>query len=62
VDEAGQRYSALTSPELYHTLTVEFGWPAEQHLSWLTELLDAELLGPGPPRTAAAASRRQRSR
>jgi AcrR family transcriptional regulator len=46
MDEAGQRYCALTSPELYHTLTVEFGWTAEQHEQWLTDLLGTELLGP----------------
>jgi AcrR family transcriptional regulator len=45
VSEAGQRYCALASPELYHTLTVEFGWTADRHRAWLTELLDAELLG-----------------
>jgi AcrR family transcriptional regulator len=46
IDEAGQRYSALASPELYHLLTVELGWTADQHRSWLTELLSTELLGP----------------
>jgi hypothetical protein len=45
VAEAGQRYCALASPELYHVLTVEFGWSAEQHRRWLTDLLRAELLG-----------------
>jgi hypothetical protein len=45
VAEAGQRYCALTSPELYHLLTVELGWTAEQHRGWLNELLAAELLG-----------------
>ena len=48
VAEAGQRYCALTSPELYHTLTVEFGWTADQHRRWLTNLLQGELLGPRP--------------
>jgi AcrR family transcriptional regulator len=46
VSEAGQRYCALTSPELYHLLTVEFGWTADQHRAWLTMLLEIELLGP----------------
>ncbi len=46
VAEAGERYCALTSPELYHLLTVELGWTAEQHRRWVTELLLAELLGP----------------
>ena len=45
VAEAGQRYCALASPELYHTLTVEFGWPPDRHRAWLTDLLDTELLG-----------------
>jgi AcrR family transcriptional regulator len=45
VSEAGERYCALTSPELYHLLTVEFGWTAARHQSWLSSLLDAELLG-----------------
>jgi hypothetical protein len=44
VDEAGQRYCALTSPELYHLLTVELGWTVEQHRRWLSELLAVELL------------------
>jgi AcrR family transcriptional regulator len=43
--ESGERYCALASPELYYLLTVELGWTAEQHKSWLTELLRAELLG-----------------
>jgi AcrR family transcriptional regulator len=45
VAEAGQRYCALTSPELYFVLTVELGWSAAQHRAWLTELLVSELLG-----------------
>ena len=61
VEGAGQRYCALTSPELYYQLTVEFGWTADQHRSWLTELLTVELLGQQRPRrSASAASRRQR--
>ena len=36
---------ALASPELYHTLTVEFGWSPDRHRAWLTDLLAAELLG-----------------
>jgi AcrR family transcriptional regulator len=45
VSEAGERYCALTSPELYHLLTVEFGWTAARHRNWLTSLLNTELLG-----------------
>jgi hypothetical protein len=49
VAEAGQRYCALTSPELYYVLTVEFDWTADRHREWLTSLLEFELLGHGPP-------------
>lgn len=45
VSEAGERYCALTSPELYHVLTAEFGWTAARHRNWLTSLLSTELLG-----------------
>jgi AcrR family transcriptional regulator len=45
-DEAGQRYCVLTSPELYHLLTVELGWTDEHHRTWVSGLLQAELLGP----------------
>ena len=45
VEEAGQRYCVLASPELYHLLTVELGWTAERHRQWLTDLLEHELLG-----------------
>lgn len=44
VSEAGQRYCALASPELYYLLTVEFDWTADLHREWLMELLAAELL------------------
>jgi AcrR family transcriptional regulator len=46
---AGQRYCALASPELFNTLTTELGWTAEEHRDWLTDLLQAELLGTGRP-------------
>jgi AcrR family transcriptional regulator len=45
ITEAGQRYCALASPDLYHVLTVELGWSADQHRRWLTTLLQRELLG-----------------
>jgi AcrR family transcriptional regulator len=45
VTEAGERYCALASPELYYLLTIELAWTAEQHRGWLTQLLHAELLG-----------------
>jgi AcrR family transcriptional regulator len=44
VDQAGERYCALASPELYQLLTVEFAWTANQHQEWLTQLLHGELL------------------
>ena len=44
ISEAGERYCALTSPELYHLLTVELGWTATRHRNWLTGLLEEELL------------------
>ena len=44
VEDAGERYCALASPELYYLLTVELGWPPGRHRSWLTEVLRAELL------------------
>jgi AcrR family transcriptional regulator len=46
VDDAGQRYCALASPELYHLLTVEMGWSADRFRTWLGELLEGELLRP----------------
>jgi AcrR family transcriptional regulator len=58
VDEAGQRYCVLASPELYYLLTVELGWTADQHTSWLTDLLKTGLLA---PRTARPPSRRRRA-
>jgi AcrR family transcriptional regulator len=60
--EAGQRYCALTSPELYQMLTIEFGWTPDRHRKWVTDLLQAELLAPhpAPPPPPASASRRRR--
>ena len=45
IAEAGERYCALASPDLYHLLTVQLAWSAEQHQSWLTQLLRTDLLG-----------------
>ena len=42
---AGERYCALASPELYYLLTVDLDWTPEAHRKWLTQLLEAELLG-----------------
>jgi AcrR family transcriptional regulator len=44
VEEAGERYCALASPDLYHVLTVELAWTPDQHRDWLTHLLHTELL------------------
>ena len=44
IAEAGQKYCALTSPELYHLLTVELRWSAEEHQAWVTELMRSDLL------------------
>jgi hypothetical protein len=46
VSEAGERYCVLTSPEVYHLLTDEFGWSADRHPAWLTRVLQSELLEP----------------
>jgi AcrR family transcriptional regulator len=45
ITEAGQRYCALASPELFYLLTVELRWTASHHREWLTDLLAVELLG-----------------
>jgi hypothetical protein len=49
VAEAGERYSALASPDLFHLLTFELGWTAAQHERWLTDLLQTDLLGSPDP-------------
>lgn len=43
-DAAAERYSALLSPELYHLVTVERQWPTHRFTSWVTDLLDHDLL------------------
>ena len=60
VNQAGQRYCVLASPELYYLLTVELGWTADQHRSWLTDLLKTGLLAPRTARPSAT-SRRPRA-
>jgi AcrR family transcriptional regulator len=60
VDQAGQRYCVLASPELYYLLTLELGWTADQHEQWLTNLLKTDLLAP-PTRPPPAASGRRRN-
>jgi AcrR family transcriptional regulator len=59
VEQAGQRYCVLASPELYYLLTVELGWTPDQHRSWLTDLLKTELLAP-PTAPRSATNRRRR--
>jgi AcrR family transcriptional regulator len=54
IAEAGERYCALASPELYHLLTAELGWSAGHHQEWLIEITRAELLGRAPARRRAA--------
>jgi AcrR family transcriptional regulator len=48
IEEAGERYCVLASPDVYYLLTVELGWTPEHHQEWLTELISAELLGTAP--------------
>jgi AcrR family transcriptional regulator len=45
VTEAGERYCALASPDLYHLLTIDLRWTADHHQTWLTNILHTELLG-----------------
>jgi hypothetical protein len=45
LEQAAERYSALLSPELYHLLTVERRWTTQHYASWVTDLLDHDLLG-----------------
>jgi AcrR family transcriptional regulator len=45
VEQAAERYSALLSPELFHLLTVEQRWTPRRYASWVTDLLDHDLLG-----------------
>jgi AcrR family transcriptional regulator len=44
VEQAAERYSALLSPELFHLLTVEQRWPPHRYASWVSDLLDRDLL------------------
>jgi AcrR family transcriptional regulator len=61
LEQAGQRYCALASPELYYLLTVELGWTADEHRSWLTDLLTTELLAPRTARPPATGRRRRQA-
>ena len=44
IEEAGERFCALSSPELYQLLVAELGWPPGRHETWLAQLLENELL------------------
>jgi len=44
VEDAGERYCALASPDLYHLVTVELAWTPDQHRDWLTQLVRTQLL------------------
>lgn len=48
IEDAGQRYAAMASPELFHLLTVEVGWTHERYQQWVTQLLESDLLAPCP--------------
>lgn len=48
VEDAAQRYAAIASPELHHLLTVEVGWTDGRYRQWLTQLLEADLIGTSP--------------
>ena len=43
--QAVERFAGLTSPELYHLLTVDLGWSRKRHQDWLTEIVERDLLG-----------------
>jgi AcrR family transcriptional regulator len=44
VQEAGDTFSALASPELHHVLTADRGWSQERYARWLEETTRAALL------------------
>lgn len=44
VEEAGERYCVLASPDLFHLLTVELAWTDGHHQEWLSQLMRSELL------------------
>ena len=56
-DEA-ETFSALTSPELHHLLTVTRGWTQQRYAEWLeqtvTSLLSADAGPSRTPRPSAA--------
>lgn len=44
VEDAGHRYAALLSPEMYHLCTVELAWTPQRFQTWVTQLLESDLL------------------
>ena len=44
VEEAGERYWILASPELHHILTTERSWSQDQYEAWLRDTLATQLL------------------
>jgi len=48
VPEAGRRYAALLSPELYHLSVEQMGWSPADLQEWLTGILQVDLLIAGP--------------
>lgn len=46
VQQAAQRFCALTSPELHHLLLSELGWTRKAYEEWIAALAESELLIP----------------
>ena len=44
VEEAGERYLILASPEVHHILTTERGWSQDRYEAWLRDALAVQLL------------------
>ena len=45
IDEATQRFCAISSPEMHHLLIGQLGWTPEDHEEWFAELVEHDLLG-----------------
>lgn len=45
IDEAAQRYCAISSPEMHHLLIGQLGWTPEDHEEWFAALAVQDLLG-----------------
>ncbi|WP_433038385.1 TetR/AcrR family transcriptional regulator [Actinomycetospora sp. CA-053990] len=43
-EDAGHRYAALLSPEMYHLCTADLGWTPQRFQTWATQLLETDLL------------------